>query len=141
MFGYSNKAHDGYMGDSVIGEWCNWGAGTSNSNIKNNASGVIVWTPNGAVNVGLKCGVMMGDYSRTAINTAINTGTVIGACANVFGNGLSPKYIPSFSWGADGLQRYTLEKAFSDINNWKLLKGSAITSSEKNILKHIFDHY
>jgi len=141
IFGYSNKAHDGYMGDSVIGEWCNWGAGTSNSNIKNNASSVLVWTLNGAVDVGLKCGVMMGDYSRTAINTSINTGTVIGACANVYGNGLTPKYIPSFAWGNDGLQRYELEKAFTDINNWKLLKGSALTSSEKHILKHIFDHY
>jgi UDP-N-acetylglucosamine diphosphorylase/glucosamine-1-phosphate N-acetyltransferase len=141
MFGYSNKAHDGYMGDAVIGEWCNWGAGTSNSNVKNNASGIIVWTPNGAENVGLKCGVMMGDYSRTAINTSINTGTIVGTCANVYGNGLTPKYIPSFSWGNDGLQRYELEKAFTDINNWKLLKGSAITASEKHILKHIFDHY
>lgn len=141
LFGYSNKAHDGYMGDSVIGEWCNWGAGTSNSNVKNTASGVVVWTPTGAVNVGLKCGVMMGDYSRTAINTSINTGTVIGACANVYGNGLTPKFIPSFSWGSDGLQRYELEKAFMDINNWKVLKGSAITASEKTILKHIFDHY
>lgn len=141
LFSNSNKAHDGYMGDAVIGEWCNWGAGTSNSNIKNNASGVVVWTPSGAVNVGLKCGVLMGDYSRTAINTSLNTGTVVGVCANVLGNGLSPKYIPSFSWGNDGLQRYDLEKAYTDINNWKLLKGSAITSSEKAILKHIFDHY
>lgn len=141
IFGYSNKAHDGYMGDAVVGEWCNWGAGTSNSNMKNNASGVIVWTPAGAVNVGLKCGVLMGDYSRTAINTSINTGTVVGACTNVYGNGLTPKYIPSFSWGSDGLQRYELEKAFVDINNWKVLKGSALTSNEKTILKHIFDHY
>ena len=141
LLGNSNKAHDGYMGDSVIGEWCNWGAGTSNSNIKNNASGVIVWTPAGAINVGLKCGVLMGDYSRTAINTSINTGTVIGACANVYGIGLTPKYIPPFSWGSDGLQRYELEKAFTDINNWKLLKGSAITTYEKAILKHIFEHY
>jgi UDP-N-acetylglucosamine diphosphorylase/glucosamine-1-phosphate N-acetyltransferase len=141
MFGYSNKAHDGYMGDSVIGEWCNWGAGTTNSNMKNNASGVVVWTPSGAVNVGLKCGVLMGDYTRTAIQTAINTGTVIGVCTHVFGNGLTPKYIPSFSWGNDGLQRYHLEKAFSDINNWKVFKGSALTTDEKIILKHIFDHY
>lgn len=141
IFGYSNKAHDGYMGDSVIGEWCNWGAGTSNSNIKNTASGVVVYAPSGPVNVGLKCGVLMGDYSRTAINTSINTGTVVGVCANVYGNGLTPKYIPSFSWGSDGLQRYEMEKAFTDINNWKLLKGSALTSSEKIILKHIFDHY
>ena len=141
LFGYSNKAHDGYMGDSVIGEWCNWGAGTSNSNVKNTASGVVVWTPGGAVNVGLKCGVMMGDFTRTAINTSLNTGTVIGACANVYGSGLTPKFIPSFSWGSDGLERYELEKAFVDVNNWKLLKGSALTASEKTILKHIFDHY
>jgi UDP-N-acetylglucosamine diphosphorylase/glucosamine-1-phosphate N-acetyltransferase len=141
LFGNSNKAHDGYMGDSVIGEWCNWGAGTSNSNIKNNASGVEVWTPVGAVNVGLKCGVLMGDYSRTAINTSINTGTVIGVCTNVYGSGLTPKYIPSFAWGGDGIQRYDLEKALIDINNWKLLKGSAITAYEKSILKYIFDHY
>ncbi|HEY1020944.1 MAG TPA: putative sugar nucleotidyl transferase, partial [Flavisolibacter sp.] len=95
IFGYSNKAHDGYMGDAVIGEWCNWGAGTTNSNMKNNASGVVVWTPGGQVNVGLKCGVLMGDYCRTAINTSINTGTVVGVCSHVFGNGLTPKYIPS----------------------------------------------
>lgn len=141
LFGYSNKAHDGYMGDAVIGEWCNWGAGTSNSNLKNNASAVTVWTPAGAISVGLKCGVLMGDYTRTAINTSINTGTIIGACANVFGNGLTPKFIPSFSWGSEGLQRYELDKAYSDINNWKLLKGSALTASEKSILKHIFDHH
>lgn len=141
IFGHSNKAHDGYMGDSVIGEWCNWGAGTTNSNMKNTASPVVVWTPNGPENVGLKCGVIMGDYTRTAINTAINTGTVIGACSHVFGNGLTPKYIHSFSWGSDGVQRYDLEKAFTDINNWKVLKGSSLASAEKIILKHIFDHY
>jgi UDP-N-acetylglucosamine diphosphorylase/glucosamine-1-phosphate N-acetyltransferase len=141
IFGHSNKVHDGYMGDSVIGEWCNWGAGTTNSNMKNNASSVVVWTPSGPINVGLKCGVLMGDYTRTAINTSINTGTVVGTCAHVFGNGLTPKYIPSFSWGSDGLQRYEMEKAFADINNWKVFKGSALTSSEKTILKHIFDHY
>ncbi|HWR33315.1 MAG TPA: putative sugar nucleotidyl transferase, partial [Chitinophagaceae bacterium] len=80
LFGYSNKAHDGYLGDSVIGEWCNLGAGTTNSNMKNNASEVRIWTPKGEMNAGMKCGVMMGDYSKTAVNTAINTGTVIGVC-------------------------------------------------------------
>ena len=73
------------------------GAGTSNSNLKNNAGEVRVWTPKGQISAGMKCGVMMGDYSRTAINTSINTGTVIGVCCNVFGEGLTPKYIPSFS--------------------------------------------
>ncbi|MGN6164930.1 MAG: putative sugar nucleotidyl transferase [Flavisolibacter sp.] len=141
FFGNANKAHDGYLGDSVIGEWCNMGAGTSNSNIKNNASAVMLWTPNGPKNVGVKCGVMMGDYSRTSINTSINTGTVIGVCCNVYGNGLTPKYIPSFSWGSEGIERYELEKAFVDIQAWKALKHQTITGNEKKILKHIFDHY
>lgn len=141
FFGNSNKAHDGYIGDSVIGEWCNLGAGTSNSNIKNTASPVLLWTPNGAANAGLKCGVMMGDYSRTAINTSINTGTVIGVCCNVFGSGLTPKFIPNFSWGSEGIRRYELQKALTDIDNWKQLKQQNSTENEKIILKHIFDHY
>ena len=141
FFSNSNKAHDGYVGDSVIGEWCNMGAGTSNSNLKNNASSVFVYTPDGPVNVGIKCGVFMGDYSRTAINTTINTGTVIGVSCNVFGNGLTPKYIPSFSWGSDGVDRYQFDKALTDIENWKNLKQLSITDSERFILRHIFDHY
>lgn len=141
FFGNSNKAHDGYVGDSVIGEWCNMGAGTSNSNIKNNASSVMLWTPNGPANVGLKCGVIMGDYSRTAINTSINTGTVIGVCCNVFGSGLTPKYIPSFSWGREGVERYRFEKAIEDIQNWKQLKQQSVSENEITILKHIFKHY
>lgn len=141
LFGYSNKAHDGYLGDSVIGEWCNIGAGTTNSNLKNNAGIVRVWTPRGQLNAGNKCGVMMGDYSRTAINTAINTGTVIGVCCNVFGNGLTPKYIPNFSWGSDGVDRYGFDKALEDITGWKKLKKHSITDNEKSILKYIFKHF
>ncbi|HVG41911.1 MAG TPA: hypothetical protein VM888_09910, partial [Chitinophagaceae bacterium] len=141
LFANSNKAHDGYLGDSIIGEWCNLGAGTSTSNVKNNASDIMVYTPGGLKNVGLKCGVVMGDYSRTAINTSINTGTVIGVCCNVFGNGLTPKYIPSFSWGSDGIQRYQFEKALAHVENWKSLKGQSLTDSETSILNHIFDHY
>ena len=141
FFAYSNKAHDGYIGDSVIGEWCNLGAGTTNSNIKNNASTVKVWTLKGELNAGKKCGVFMGDYSKTAINTSINTGTVMGVCSNVFETGLTPKYIPNFSWGSDGLRKYELEKALSDIDNWKKLKGKAITENEKTILTYIFKNY
>lgn len=141
LFGYSNKAHDGYLGDAVIGEWCNLGAGTSNSNLKNNASQVKVWTTEGEVVAGPKCGVMMGDYSRTAINTSINTGTVIGACCNVFGSGLTPKYIPSFSWGSEGVNRYRFEKALADIQGWKKLKGAVISSDEKIILQYIFEKF
>ncbi len=141
LFGYSNKAHDGYLGDSVIGEWCNMGAGTTNSNLKNNASEVRVWTPKGEMSAGMKCGVMMGDHSRTAINTAINTGTVIGVGCNVFGAGLTPKHIPSFSWGSEGVKRYEFEKAISDISNWKKLKGQEVTGNEKSILKYIFEKW
>lgn len=141
FFGNSNKAHDGYIGDSVIGEWCNMGAGTSGSNLKNNASGIMVWTPGGAVNVGRKCGVIMGDYSRTAINSSINTGTVIGVSCNVFGNGLTPKYIPSFSWGSEGIERYQFEKALSDIFNWKQLKQKELSESEKKVLKYVYERY
>jgi UDP-N-acetylglucosamine diphosphorylase/glucosamine-1-phosphate N-acetyltransferase len=141
LFGYSNKAHDGYLGDSLIGEWCNLGAGTTNSNMKNNASNVKLWTPKGQLDAGVKCGVMLGDYSRTAINTSINTGTVIGVCCNVFGTGLTPKYIPNFSWGNDGIMRYKFNKALQDINNWQQLKNRSITENEKSILKYIYQHY
>lgn len=140
VFGYSNKAHDGYMGDSVIGEWCNWGAGTTNSNLKNNAGMVRVWTPNGQVEAGMKCGVLMGDYSRTSINTSINTGTVIGVSCHVSGAGLTPKYIPNFSWGTEGLERYNFEKALHDIAGWKKLKNEELATDEKSVLKYIFDH-
>ena len=141
MFGYSNKAHDGYLGDSVIGEWCNLGAGTSNSNLKNNAGDIRIWTPSGQASAGKKCGVLMGDYTRTMINTSLNSGTVIGASCNVFGAGLTPKYLPSFSWGNDGIDRYEFDKAITDIENWKKLKGKKISENEKSILKHIFGHY
>lgn len=139
LFGYSNKAHDGYLGDSVVGEWCNMGAGTTNSNLKNNASDVKIWTSRGEMNAGTKCGVMMGDYSRTAVNTSINTGTVIGICCNVFGSGLTPKYIPNFSWGSDGVTRYDIGKVFPDIEDWKKLKGQVLREDEKRILKYIYE--
>lgn len=141
LFGFSNKAHDGYLGDSVIGEWCNLGAGTTNSNIKNNASDVRVWTPQGELNAGKKCGVMMGDYSRTAVGTLINTGTVIGVNCNVFGSGLTPKNIPSFSWGSEGVTRYSFDKAIADIEDWKQLKERSLGEEEKSVLKYIFDNY
>jgi UDP-N-acetylglucosamine diphosphorylase/glucosamine-1-phosphate N-acetyltransferase len=141
LFGYSNKAHDGYLGDSVIGEWCNLGAGTSNSNLKNNAGEVKISTLKGSMAAGYKCGVFMGDYSRTMINTALNTGTVVGASCNVFGAGLTPKYLSSFSWGNDGIDRYQFDRAIADIENWKKLKGKKLSKNEKSILKYIFEHY
>jgi len=141
IFGYSNKAHDGYLGDSVMGEWCNLGAGTSNSNIKNTANNVKVWneTTQTFIDAGIKCGLLMGDYSRCSINTSFNTGTVVGVCANIFGFGLTPKYIPSFSWGAKEPVVYTFEKALQDITNWKKLKNQLLTEKEIQQLQHIFE--
>ncbi len=140
---YSNKAHDGYLGDSIIGEWCNFGAGTSNSNVKNNGSDVMFWNnhSNQYENAGKKCGVIMGDYSRTAINTSINTGSNIGVCCNVFGAGLTPTLLNHFSWGIDKQSRYKLDKAIEDLYNWKQFKGKEISEDEVMVLKYIFEHF
>ncbi|MBL7698314.1 MAG: glucose-1-phosphate thymidylyltransferase [Chitinophagaceae bacterium] len=141
IFGYSNKSHDGYLGDSVIGEWCNLGAGTSNSNMKNNVSEVRVWNylQKDVIGTGTKkCGLIMGDYSRSAINTSFNTGTVVGVCANVFGEGLVSKFVPSFSWGKNGL-RYEFNKAVDDVSKWMQLKGQSLNEEQKTRLKLIFD--
>ncbi|QEC65824.1 glucose-1-phosphate thymidylyltransferase [Panacibacter ginsenosidivorans] len=139
--GYSNKSHDGYLGDAVIGKWCNLGAGTTNSNVKNTASMVKMWNTvaQDYIEANIKCGVVMGDYSRTAINTSINTGSVIGTCCNIFGEGLLPKYIPDFQWGSKGITRYELEKSFKDIDNWKKMKGQSLSDAEKRILQYIFE--
>ncbi len=137
LFGFSNKGHDGYLGDSVIGEWCNLGAGTSNSNVKNTGGDIRVWhnAKSTYIKAGNKCGLLMGDYSRAAINTSFNTGTVVGVCCNVFAERFPPKYLPDFSWA---MERYDLDKAFLDINNWKQLKGHKITSEEKKILSDLY---
>lgn len=143
LFGFSNKAHDGYLGDSVLGEWCNLGAGTTNSNVKNNAGEVKYWVDadKKEISAGTKGGMLMGDYSKAAINTSFNTGTVVGVCCNVVTPGLTPKLIPNFSWGADGITKYKLNKALLDIDNWKKLKGATITEREKQILTDIYKLY
>ncbi|MDH7460907.1 putative sugar nucleotidyl transferase [Chitinophagaceae bacterium 26-R-25] len=143
FFGYCNKGHDGYLGDSVIGEWCNMGAGTSNSNVKNNAGAVKVYSDlekNTYETAGIKCGVLMGDYSRCAINTSFNTGTVVGVSVNIFGSGLTPKYVPSFSWGSEGIKTYNFDAALQHIENWKQLKHQTMTAEEKSILKYLYEN-
>ncbi len=137
LMSYSNKAHDGYLGDSVIGSWCNLGAGTSNSNLKNTAGIVKMWSKekNTFINAGNKCGLLMGDYSRCAINTSFNTGTIAGISCNIFGNTFPSKFIDNFRWGNE---KYIFEKAISDINNWKKLKGLEITEEEIESLKNIY---
>lgn len=139
----SNKAHDGYLGDAVIGQWCNIGGGTTNSNLKNTAGTVLMWSPAEKKNipVGKKAGVVLGDYSRVAINTSINTGSVYGVCGNIFGSGLLPKYIPNYGWGTDNNTKYKIENAIEDINRWMQLKGGKITPVEADILIHIFKRY
>jgi UDP-N-acetylglucosamine diphosphorylase / glucose-1-phosphate thymidylyltransferase / UDP-N-acetylgalactosamine diphosphorylase / glucosamine-1-phosphate N-acetyltransferase / galactosamine-1-phosphate N-acetyltransferase len=138
LFGYTNKAHDGYLGDSVLGEWCNLGAGTTNSNLKNTATPVKVWSraANAYITAGKKCGLLMGDYSRSAINTAFNTGTVVGVSCNIFGAAYPPKYVPDFSWGGE---KYIFEKALQDIANWKKLKGKTLSTHESTILESLYN--
>jgi UDP-N-acetylglucosamine diphosphorylase / glucose-1-phosphate thymidylyltransferase / UDP-N-acetylgalactosamine diphosphorylase / glucosamine-1-phosphate N-acetyltransferase / galactosamine-1-phosphate N-acetyltransferase len=143
LLGYSNKAHDGYLGHSVIGEWCNLGAGTSNSNLKNTAGEIAMqdFEQNTKEIVGNKCGVIMGDYTRTAINSSINTGSVFGMCCNVFGEYLLPKWLPNFSWGVVEKSNYDQQKALRDIRNWKNLKGKALSMEEENMIAYIFEHF
>ncbi|MEP6513509.1 MAG: putative sugar nucleotidyl transferase [Parafilimonas sp.] len=141
MQAYSNKAHDGYLGDSVIAEWCNLGAGTSNSNVKNTGKNIFIWDEvnKNFIDAGMKCGMIMGDYSRTAINSSLNTGTVIGVCCNVFGEGLLPKRIPDFNWGTKAICLYEFDKAIEDIQRWKEMKQQSVTDAERDILKYIFE--
>ena len=138
LFGYSNKAHDGYLGDSVIGEWCNLGAGTTNSNIKNTAGIVNIHNEfkKQSFPAGFKCGLLMGDYSRSAINTSFNTGSVVGCSSNVFGEGFPPTFTDSFSWGN---KKYKLNKALEHIDNWKKLKGHILSQQEKILLSELFN--
>jgi UDP-N-acetylglucosamine diphosphorylase/glucosamine-1-phosphate N-acetyltransferase len=140
LFGYSNKAHHGYLGDSVIGEWCNLGAGTSNSNVKNTGGNISVWDESSNANryVGNKMGVCMGDYVKTAINTSITTGATIGVGANVFCAGLTPNVVPHFSWGIDNTT-YQIDKLIEDTANWKAFKNEPFTDIEKQLIRSTFE--
>ena len=136
FFDYSNKAHHGYIGDSVIGSWCNMGAGTSCSNVKNNAGEIFLWNPllRKPVHAGAKCGVMMGDHTRTAINTSLNSGSVIGICSNIVKHGFPPKYIADFTWDVDTGEIYREEKLLEDVHNWMKMKGEKLDEKNKNLL-------
>ncbi len=138
LMGYSNKGHEGYLGDSIIGQWCNLGAGTCNSNIKNTAGPIQMWNEAKQIweTVGQKMGMLVGDYSRFAIQSSINTGSYIGVSANIFGNGLLPKFIPNFTWGV--VSGYQIDKAIEDIGNWKQLKGFLMSEEEKQVLQKLY---
>src|SRR5690554_1232719 len=143
IFGYSNKGHDGFLGNSVLGEWCNLGADTNNSNLKNNYAEVRLWDY-GAKNfkrTGLQfCGLMMGDHSKCGINTMFNTGTVVGVSANIFGSGFPRNFIPSFSWGGSGgFTTYKTEKAFEVAKMVMARRNIDFSEMDSKILEHVFE--
>lgn len=140
FMGYSNKSHDGFLGSSVIGSWCNFGAGTNNSNLKNNYGMVKIWDYEEGImkDSGLQyCGLIMGDHSKCGINTMFNTGTVVGICANIFGSDFMPKHIPSFSWGN---QEYEFEKAMKTIEVVKSRRNETLDAMEIEIMKYILNY-
>lgn len=142
FFGYSNKAHDGFLGNAVIGEWCNIGADSNNSNLKNNYALVRMWNykEERFIRTGLQfAGLIMGDHSKCGINTMFNTGTVIGVCANIFGTGFPRNFIPSFSWGgAHGFTTYALTKAFDTIETVMKRRDKNFDMLEKEIITKVF---
>ena len=143
LFGYSNKGHDGFLGNSVLGEWCNIGADSNNSNLKNNYEEVKLWSyeTEGFETTGLQfCGLMMGDHSKCGINTMFNTGTVVGVSANIFGAGFPRNFVASFSWGgASGFTTYMTKKAFETARLVMSRRGIDFDEKEANILQHVFE--
>ncbi|RKX99949.1 MAG: hypothetical protein DRP54_06325 [Spirochaetes bacterium] len=138
---YSNKQHDGFLGHAYLGMWCNLGAGTSNSDLKNNYGNVKVYVRGKLIDTGsIFVGLTMGDHSKSGINTMFNTGTVVGVMANVFGEGFPPKYIPSFAWGGrEGFQTYDLEKALEVARRVMARRDKELTSAQEKLLRKIFE--
>jgi UDP-N-acetylglucosamine diphosphorylase/glucosamine-1-phosphate N-acetyltransferase len=143
FIGFSNKAHDGYLGNSVIGEWCNLGAGSNNSNLKNNYSEVKLWNyPSGRfLSTNLQfCGLIMGDHSKCGISTMFNTGTVVGVSANIFGSGFSRNFIPSYSWGGpSGFSTYETNKAFKVAEIVMQRRHRVFNKIDRDILSSVYD--
>ena len=143
LFGYSNKGHDGFLGNSVLGEWCNIGADSNNSNLKNNYEEVRLWSyeTEGFAKTGLQfCGLMMGDHSKCGINTMFNTGTVVGVSSNIFGSGFPRNFVPSFSWGgASGFTTYITKKAFDTAKIVMSRRHVEFTEEDAKILEHVFE--
>ena len=143
IFGYTNKGHDGFLGNSVIGEWCNLGADTNTSNLKNNYAPVKLWnyTSERFVQTGLQfCGLMMGDHAKCSINTMFNTGTVIGVGSNIFGAGFPKNFVPSFSWGgASGLITFQPRKFYEVAEAVMQRRGLSFDEAEKEIIDRVFE--
>lgn len=139
LFGYSNKAHDGFLGNAVIGEWCNFGADTNNSNLKNDYSTVKVWSyaADSFVQTGEQfCGLFMGDHSKTAINTMFNTGTVVGVSANVAAAGFPRQFIPSFTWAG---KPYPIDKALETARQMYGRRHKTLTEADEAILRVVYE--
>jgi UDP-N-acetylglucosamine diphosphorylase/glucosamine-1-phosphate N-acetyltransferase len=143
LFGNSNKGHEGYLGNSVLGEWCNIGADTNNSNLKNNYEEVKLWSyaKNSFIKTGRQfCGLFMGDHSKCAINTMFNTGTVVGVSANIFGSGFPRNFIPSFTWGgSQSLSTYQLPKAVETAQKVFLRRGRDFGENDYQLMEDIFN--
>ena len=143
FFGYSSKAHEGYLGNSGIGEWCNLGADTNTSNLKNNYEQVKIWNykTERFKKTGLQfCGLIMSDHSKCGINTMFNTGTVVGVSSNIFGSGFPRNFIPSFSWGGySGFTTYKTNKAFEVAELVMRRRNLEFTDIDKKILKKVFE--
>lgn len=140
IFGYSNKGHDGFLGNAVLGEWCNLGADTNNSNLKNDYSPVRLWNYDSESfeRTGLQfCGLLMGDHSKSSINTMFNTGTVVGVFANIFGSGFPKNFVPDFSWG--GNITYKVEKAIEVAKVVMARRHVELSEQDIDILKHVFE--
>ncbi len=143
FFANSNKGHEGFLGNAVVGEWCNFGADTNASNLKNNYKPVQIWhygTKSYQDTGTLFCGLMMGDHSKCGINTMFNTGTVVGVSANIFGSDYPPKFIPSFTWGGVQQQVYDLAKALEVARAVMLRRGLPLTEADCTILTHVFNN-
>jgi UDP-N-acetylglucosamine diphosphorylase/glucosamine-1-phosphate N-acetyltransferase len=140
---YSNKGHDGFIGNSVVGEWCNIGADTNISNLKNNYAPVKLWsyTDQRFRATGLQfCGLILGDHSKCGINTMFNTGTVVGVSANIFGANFPRNFIPSFSWGgAAGMKTFTINKALETAEAMMSRRGVVLSDIDKAIMTHVFE--
>lgn len=143
MFGYSSKAHDGFLGDSVIAEWCNMGAGTTTSNLKNNYEAVKQWSyaENKFVTTGLQfCGLVMGDHTKTGISSMFNSGTTAGVCSNIFGVSYQRNFIPSFVWGGtSGFRKHRLSEAMETAKAVYARRELPFDAVEENIFRAVFD--
>ncbi len=143
IHGYSSKGHDGFLGNAVLGEWCNIGADSNNSNLKNNYAEVKLWDYNKKTfrKTGMQfCGLIMADHAKCGINTMFNTGTVVGVSANVFGAGYPRNFIPDFAWGgAQGFELYSLNKVFETTEKVFERRGRVFDDIEKEILIKVFE--